>query len=463
MFNTSFCNQGAEFIHVDYSTYSFMVIDDQPATRKSMQQCIQNMGGRHITYAGTYGDTIYRLRRSDVIPDIILCDYHLGGDRDGQQLLEELRKEKLITEKTIFMMITAERAYAQVVSMVELAPDDYLLKPFTPASLAVRLNRIVEKKAFFAEIIELNISGNYIAALEVLDKLEEDSKSKFYHYDLLRRRAETLLVAGLFDLARKQYQAITNVSPFPWAKAGLARTLNKMGLNQDALSEIVDVVTLSPNYFAAYDLRARIHTELGQYDEAQKTLSHAAKMTPKNFDRKMHLSNIAFLNGEQEFAHELLKDVMENNARTGMSGAAEKLAYLRLTLLGDTPREEGTTLPELTPAEEHPLTAEDRLSYAAFKTLLGDSAPMLAVRSMLLWDSNPLSATTGIDLLAAALHQGDDELAENITMKLLSLPETSKTFKVILKLFQKHGKEIMFRGFQRQAAELLVKRSQKRA
>ena len=45
----------------------------------------------------------------------------------------------MIKSATIFMMVTAERSYEKVVSAVELAPDDYLIKPFSGEVLRTRL------------------------------------------------------------------------------------------------------------------------------------------------------------------------------------------------------------------------------------------------------------------------------------------------------------------------------------
>ena len=39
------------------------------------------------------------------------------------------------------MMVTAERTYDRVMSAAELAPDDYLVKPFTEETLRLRLVR----------------------------------------------------------------------------------------------------------------------------------------------------------------------------------------------------------------------------------------------------------------------------------------------------------------------------------
>ena len=70
----------------------------------------------------------------------MLCDYHFdGSDESGQDLLDELRREGLLPYSTVFMMITAEATYAKVAEAAEAALDGYLIKPYTLASLADRI------------------------------------------------------------------------------------------------------------------------------------------------------------------------------------------------------------------------------------------------------------------------------------------------------------------------------------
>jgi DNA-binding NtrC family response regulator len=81
--------------------------------------------------------------------DLILCEYALGEGQDGQHLLEDLRTHHLIPLSTLFIMVTAESSYERVVSAVEFAPNDYLLKPFTADSLFQRIGRALEKRDAF--------------------------------------------------------------------------------------------------------------------------------------------------------------------------------------------------------------------------------------------------------------------------------------------------------------------------
>ncbi|MDP1897107.1 MAG: response regulator, partial [Sulfurimicrobium sp.] len=121
---------------VDFKDKTFLVIDDIIGVRSSMRITITTFGGVKVDMAANAADAINKIEHRNY--DIILCDYSLGDAKDGQQLLEELKRRRLIRNTTVFMMVTAERGYEKVVSAVELAPDDYLIKPFSGEVLRSR-------------------------------------------------------------------------------------------------------------------------------------------------------------------------------------------------------------------------------------------------------------------------------------------------------------------------------------
>jgi DNA-binding response OmpR family regulator len=152
----------------DYAKKRFLVIDDQPQARDALRTVAQTLGAFAVEFASNYQDAIYRIRNN--APDIILCDYMLGEGRSGQQLLEELRRFKLLLDETIFMMVTGEQSYEQVVSAVELVPDDYIIKPFSPDKLLLRLERIVAKKNFLPTITSKSVKRNSAWPLPCLSR-----------------------------------------------------------------------------------------------------------------------------------------------------------------------------------------------------------------------------------------------------------------------------------------------------
>ncbi|HBZ05118.1 MAG TPA: response regulator, partial [Massilia sp.] len=150
------------------SKLSVLVIDPNPGMRASLQNML-NLGGiSKIEYAVNSGTAIRQLTRRAY--DIILCEYDLGnssaGDgQDGQQLLEDLRHHRLISPWAIFIMLTSEAVYGKVVSAAELAPTDYVLKPFTAEVLGARITRAIERRAVFLPTWQLVAQGNVREAI----------------------------------------------------------------------------------------------------------------------------------------------------------------------------------------------------------------------------------------------------------------------------------------------------------
>ena len=71
-------------------------------------------------------------------PDLILLDLMLPGI-DGYQVCREVRK----TSSTPIIMLSAKGEVFDKVLGLELGADDYILKPFNPMELKVRLQKIL--------------------------------------------------------------------------------------------------------------------------------------------------------------------------------------------------------------------------------------------------------------------------------------------------------------------------------
>ncbi|MFN8916037.1 MAG: response regulator, partial [Burkholderiales bacterium] len=140
-----------------------LVADRNNVTRSVMRDTCYSLGAESVHYATSGQEVLRAVSQREV--QVILCEYLLDEIRDGQQVLEELRAQKLIPLSTIFMMITAERAYKQVVAVAEFAPDDYLIKPFTTEQFRLRLVRANEKKRIFDHAYTLLEKCDYEAAV----------------------------------------------------------------------------------------------------------------------------------------------------------------------------------------------------------------------------------------------------------------------------------------------------------
>ena len=434
---------------VDYSALRFLVVDDQQMPRQTLRNCAQSMGAFNVGVADSYASAIFRIRNAT--PDIILCDYELGSGRSGQQLLEELRRFDLIPDECVFIMVTAEQAYEQVVAAVELVPDDYILKPFTPGLLHARLDRALGKKLFLAPFFREKRAGNFGEASSVLGMLARSNNGKDYKVDLMRAEAELFISMGSGDEAETTYQRILDEYNFPWAKAGIARALLLQQRVEEARDVVDTLVNDSPRYLAAYDLKADICASQGDYEAARASLEMASAKSPRNYVRKRAFAAAALAGGDAKAAREIMQEVLANDTMPGAVRIGDHLAIVRAAL------DEG----DLIAAERSIRSAAsvevmdwgERVSFLALNAVVQperEAAAFAAMRETWLSCEMPLSCF--VDVLRAALAAGDIELADSVARRLMTQEGVRSVFQPAMAIYKMHNREQVFREIQREAA-----------
>ena len=434
-----------------FTSKRFLVIDDQPTARDALRTIAQTVGAFAVEFAANYQDALNRIRNNT--PDIILCDYMLGDGRSGQQLLEELRRFGLLADETVFMMVTGEQSYEQVVSAVELVPDDYIIKPFSPDKLLLRLERILAKKEFFAEYYREKRRKEFARALAILEAKRDSEAARPYRFEILRQRAEVMLAKGDAKAAETAYRAILDAGEFPWARAGVARSLEHQDRLTEARAEIDRVVASTPHYFDAADVKARICMAQGEPEEAQKVLDEVAKKTPRNYLRKRLLAQAATLNGDTATAQAAMADVLANDTMPGAIQPEDKLSLARSQVNSGDKISAERTLVGMRESEVQNLTLDGQASFAALMTIAAPDrgkTKFAGLRPALI--SAALDNTTRLDVAYAALGLGDHELADHQAHYMMASDEAKKIFGSARKLYALHGREKDFREIQKQVA-----------
>lgn len=293
----------------DFKNQRVLVIDDSSAMRKMLQITVQSLGVQSVDLAESVFDVLQRIEKGGRRYDIILCDYILGDGRDGQHLLEELKARKLLPYSTVFIMVTAERAYEKVVNAVELAPDDYLLKPFTGQMLMDRIAEQVRKKAVLHDLYEHLDAGRNAEAVAEAGRLLAGRTR--YRMEVLRVEADALILLARLDEAEAIFQGILAERQIPWALFGLARIeylRHKLGAAEAILEKLL---VAAPRYTAACDLLADVKHDLEKHEGAQSVLEHGIRMSPRNLRRHRRLGVAALLNDDLETANASLTAAVE--------------------------------------------------------------------------------------------------------------------------------------------------------
>ncbi len=286
-----------------------LIVDRHSPARDSLRLMLGALGVTAVHGAGNSAEVIRQVKANRF--DIVLSDFVLDDGRDGQQLLEELRHAHLIPLSTVYLIITSERGYTNVVSMAELAPDDYLIKPFTSEQLQARLIKAIYKKHVLRKIYEQIERGALQEAIAACDRVIQ--QQPLYMYDALRFKGELLNTLGRTREAEEVFRRILEGRVVPWAKMGLATALRDRGALDEA-EELANQVTQdAPEFLSAYDFLASVHEAKGKLQAAQLVLQRAADASPHNTVRQRLVGDVATRNKDLMAAEKAYGKVIERN------------------------------------------------------------------------------------------------------------------------------------------------------
>jgi predicted Zn-dependent protease len=208
----------------------------------------------------------------------------------------------------MFFMVTAEGNHSKVVSAAELAPTDYILKPFTADRLMERIARALERRRVFMPVWTLMEAGHQREAIAAL--LEVEASYPRYALDAMRLRAELHMFLNEPQEAEPVYRALAEEKAIPWARLGLAKTLYVRERFDEAQGILTDLVSSNKNFIDAYDWLARTHTALGELEKSQEVLADAVSVSPHVVRRLRTLGETALAAGDAETAEKSMRAVV---------------------------------------------------------------------------------------------------------------------------------------------------------
>ena len=296
-------------LHQSLAKKRVLIVDRHPPARDALRLMLGALGVTLVHGAGNSAEVIRQVKGNRF--DIILSDFVLDDGRDGQQLLEELRHAHLIPLSTVYMIITSERSYTNVVALAELAPDDYLIKPFTAEQLQGRLVKVIYKKHILNRIYQQIENGALEEAIAACDRVIQ--QQPLYMYDALRFKGELLHQLGKTREAEEVFRRVLEGRVVPWAKMGLATALRDRGALDEAEQLAEQVTQEAPEYLSAYDFLASVHEAKGRLAEAQQYLQRAADASPHNTLRQRMVGDVAARNNDLLTAEKAYGKVIERS------------------------------------------------------------------------------------------------------------------------------------------------------
>jgi two-component system phosphate regulon response regulator PhoB len=117
-----------------------LVVDDEPDIVALVAYHLAKAGFR-VSTAANGDDALEQAKRE--LPSLIVLDLMLPG-MSGFDVLESLRRNET-TRHIAVLMLTARREEPDRLRGLSLGADDYLVKPFSPAELVLRVQAILRR------------------------------------------------------------------------------------------------------------------------------------------------------------------------------------------------------------------------------------------------------------------------------------------------------------------------------
>lgn len=290
------------------SSLRSLVIDDMPTMRQNIRMHLGQLGVTKVDQAGTPDEAIRFVEAGAY--DLIICDYNLNKETNGQQLLEFFRTQNMMSPMTMFIMVTAESGYNLVASAAEFQPDAYMLKPLTASKIAERIERLLEKQNALLPINKKLERKDLAGAIVECDNVLQTAPK--WAVDILKTKASLLIELRRIDEARTVYSdALVLRDDLVWAKIGTARCDIISGHLDEAKVVVQEVLIQNAQYIAAYDLLAQIEEAQGHDHEALDALARSSEIIPSARRSRM-VGDAAYRVGDLEQAKTAFDKVLKH-------------------------------------------------------------------------------------------------------------------------------------------------------
>ena len=325
---------------IPYNQLKVLLVDPQRPFQVMMKGILTNFGIKKIDFADN-GEVAVRQCRGTSY-NILLVEYNLGSNKNGRQLLEELRTLRLIKPDALFIVISGETNRAAVLGTMEMQPDDYIIKPFSQRLLDNRIQKAWAKRHAMSSIYYCLQKNDYPRAI-IACKTQIKEKNRYSAF-CLQMMTEFLCKESRYEEAMTVLNTVLKERTIVWAQINLARA--NLGLEHfdEAIALIQLVLKQQPTNVEAIDLLANIQLKSGESQLAQVTLSRSISISPYSMKRHTQMIEVATTNQDFNLIKDSYGKLLYLSRRSVHAGTDNLCNYLRSIVVAIENSDEKTQL-----------------------------------------------------------------------------------------------------------------------
>ncbi|MFA7554883.1 MAG: response regulator [Spongiibacteraceae bacterium] len=303
----------------------FLIVDHYPFGRDMLRRNLLFMGAEKVDIAVSASIAITMCKKVDY--DVVIADYNLGDGKNGQQLLEELRSQKMLSNVSAFIIITSETQRDAVLSTLEYQPDDYVAKPYTQDLLLRRVSKILRYKSSLHSVFQSIDNKNYHLAIQgcqhYLQNYEEFSSR------CLRILGELYQNINEMDKAQEIYDAELVANDSDWARLGLAQVYMSHEYYNEAEALLLELMDINYMYIDVYAKLADIYIQASQYGKAEEVMAKAVTVSPLSIRFQQDYAKLCERNNHYEPAISAWRSIIKISRNTQYESAENHLNLAR--------------------------------------------------------------------------------------------------------------------------------------
>jgi len=231
--------------------------------------------------------------------DMVLIAFDVKSDKDGFNLLEEMKFKGYITKTTCLVFLSADTSKGLVNCVVEMEPTDFWVKPLHRSKVEQRIHQIItiEKKLYALRYCFDN--EEYATTIYYAERQLKDPSLTLYYPHINRLIGRSLFHLKEYQATQEFYEKLAENYSYAWVQVGLAGTLLKQDKTDEATELTAVLLLRDDTRFATYDLLAEYHIDKEDYQQGYEIIQEATKLAPRSIERNKKSWNLARLNHDR--------------------------------------------------------------------------------------------------------------------------------------------------------------------
>ena len=116
----------------------FLIVDDMATMRRIIRSILNQLGYQNVDEAEDGKIALQKLKQQKY--DFVITDWNMPN-MTGLELVQAIRKDPELKHLPV-LMVTAEAKKENVIMALKAGVNNYIVKPFTPATLKQKLEQI---------------------------------------------------------------------------------------------------------------------------------------------------------------------------------------------------------------------------------------------------------------------------------------------------------------------------------